>query len=144
MTALRIPTGTPLLTYHRANSDRRSMIMVASNHHTPVWAAIELDGSLSKRMYTNDPPLPGTPVPASAPDVSPESLKALGSDTIHLAHALRARQAALEGGERLVDRFALEVLGRRGARWREAVSTALVGDWVAPLKSQGTLPWATG
>ncbi|MFI0818259.1 hypothetical protein ACH4TX_15995 [Streptomyces sp. NPDC021098] len=33
----------------------------------------------------------------------------------------------------MVDSFATTVLGRRGARWREAVSTALLSDWAAPF-----------
>ncbi|WP_411152190.1 hypothetical protein [Streptomyces sp. A30] len=48
--------------------------------------------------------------------------------------ALEARQAALAGHNNLVDTFATDVLGlARSARWREAVSTALLGDWIEPL-----------
>ncbi|GGX18413.1 hypothetical protein [Streptomyces lomondensis] len=137
--ALRIPTGAPLLQYFSASMDRRSLITVASGHHRPVVVAVEADGSLSKRLFASDPALPGMPGPTNAPEVSAPSFKSLERGTIQLAHALRARQAALEGGEHLVDRFTLEVLGRRGARWREAVSTALLGDWAAPLNGQGRL-----
>ncbi|MET9720317.1 hypothetical protein ABZZ46_33640 [Streptomyces rochei] len=50
--------------------------------------------------------------------------------------ALEARQAALAGHDSLVEAFAADVLGlARSARWREAVSTALLGDWVEPLFS---------
>ncbi|WP_432184924.1 hypothetical protein [Streptomyces tendae] len=50
--------------------------------------------------------------------------------------ALEARQAALAGHDYLVEAFAADVLGlARSARWREAVSTALLGDWVEPLFS---------
>ncbi|MFF9100077.1 hypothetical protein ACF1AU_05725 [Streptomyces rubrogriseus] len=50
--------------------------------------------------------------------------------------ALEARQAALAGHDYLVEAFAADVLGlARSARWREAVSTALLGDWAEPLFS---------
>lgn len=52
----------------------------------------------------------------------------------HAVQALEARQAALAGHDYLVEAFAADVLGlARSARWREAVSTALLGDWVEPL-----------
>ncbi|MFI9772930.1 hypothetical protein ACIHJG_39790 [Streptomyces sp. NPDC052415] len=138
--SLPIPTGAPLLKYFSASLDRRSLIMVASSHHRPVTAAVEADGSLSTRFfYAVDPSRPGAHESADASETTAPSFNALDSGTIQLAHALRARQAAAEGGELLVDRFALEVLGRRGARWREAVSTALLGEWAAPLKGQGRL-----
>ncbi|MFE4018502.1 hypothetical protein ACFXPZ_13925 [Streptomyces sp. NPDC059101] len=49
--------------------------------------------------------------------------------------ALMARQAALMGRSDLVEAFTTEVIGlRRGSRWQEAASTALLGnDWLAPL-----------
>ncbi|MGY4741424.1 hypothetical protein [Streptomyces sp. ATMOS53] len=48
--------------------------------------------------------------------------------------ALEARQAALAGHNNLVESFATDVLGlARSARWQEAVSTALLGDWIEPL-----------
>lgn len=112
--ASRIPTGAPILAYVSAGTDRRSLILVTSGHYRPLAVAVEPDGSLSKRLFASDPALPGKPELADAPDVSAKSLKALGSDTIQLAHALRARQAALEGGEHLVDRFCLG--GARPAR----------------------------
>ncbi|WOT40712.1 hypothetical protein [Streptomyces coeruleorubidus] len=97
----------------------------------PVWRR------RTRHDRADDPVLPGAPDLVGAPEVSPPSFKGLERGTIQLAHALRARQAALEGGERMVDRFSLEVFGRHGARWREAVSTALLGEWAAPLKSRG-------
>lgn len=48
--------------------------------------------------------------------------------------ALEARQAALVGHSDLVQAFATDVLGlARSSRWQEAVSTALLGDWIQPL-----------
>lgn len=137
----RVPTGAaPRMAYFRANGlDRRSIIVITSEHHRPVTVAVEPDGSLSRRLFTTDPALTGAPQLRDAPEVVVGSFTALGQSTIRLAYALRARQAALEGREQLVDRFALEVIGRRGARWREAVSTALLGEWTAPLTREGRL-----
>ncbi|WP_431047093.1 hypothetical protein ACQUSR_33390 [Streptomyces sp. P1-3] len=135
----RLPLGAPRVTYFSASLDRRSLILVSSEHHRPVTVAVEADGSLSTRLFTTDPALTGAPQLNDAPEVSVQSFRALEKGTIQLAYALRARQAALEGREHLVDHFTLEVLGRRGARWREAVSTALLGDWAEPLQSQGRL-----
>ncbi|MFD3836731.1 hypothetical protein ACFWWC_10780 [Streptomyces sp. NPDC058642] len=48
--------------------------------------------------------------------------------------ALIARNAAIEGDSDTVDAFSRKVLGlKHPARWREAVETALLGDWVAML-----------
>jgi hypothetical protein len=48
--------------------------------------------------------------------------------------ALEARQAALAGLDDQLEYFATDVLGLgRSTRWTEAVSTALLGDWVQPL-----------
>ncbi|WP_275467357.1 hypothetical protein [Streptomyces noursei] len=60
------------------------------------------------------------------------------SDEVDLpptVRALMARQAALKGRSDLVEAFTTEVIGlRRGSRWQEAASTALLGnDWLAPL-----------
>lgn len=52
--------------------------------------------------------------------------------------ALQARDAAVKREDAEVDRFASEVLGLwRGGRWREPVSTALLGNWAAPLETDG-------
>nr|MDT0520621.1 hypothetical protein [Streptomyces sp. DSM 41633] len=60
----------------------------------------------------------------------------LGRIAADAVAALKARSAALLGDDEQVDRFAADVLGlRSGGRWREAVSTALLGDWPAPLFS---------
>lgn len=48
--------------------------------------------------------------------------------------AVWARVAAVTGDTKAVDRFASRVLVlRQGGRWREAVSTALLGDWACAL-----------
>ncbi|MGW9584427.1 hypothetical protein ACWIGB_15975 [Streptomyces albidoflavus] len=55
--------------------------------------------------------------------------------------ALQARDAVLDGAAPAVDQFASEVLGLwNGARWREPVSTALLGNWDAPLQDSGITP----
>ncbi|MFC8658151.1 hypothetical protein ACFUCT_23570 [Streptomyces parvus] len=61
------------------------------------------------------------------------------ADDIPVAmRTLSARDAALNGVDSTVDRFASEVLGLwRGGRWREPVSTALLGDWADPLVQDG-------
>ncbi|MFE7607752.1 hypothetical protein ACWIG3_16510 [Streptomyces celluloflavus] len=41
---------------------------------------------------------------------------------------LRTRQAALQGADDQADSFTLDVLGRRGGRRRETVSTSLLPD----------------
>ncbi|ANZ20852.1 hypothetical protein SNOUR_38120 [Streptomyces noursei ATCC 11455] len=52
-----------------------------------------------------------------------------------VVRALEARRAALVGRSDLVEAFATDVIGlRRGTRWQEAASTALLGnDWLEPL-----------
>lgn len=50
-----------------------------------------------------------------------------------LIKALDARGDAAAGNDSAIDRFASRVLVlRQGGRWREAVSTALLSDWIAP------------
>ncbi|MER5417726.1 hypothetical protein [Streptomyces virginiae] len=54
--------------------------------------------------------------------------------------ALNARDAVLTGDLARVDAFAArELCLRTGPQWREAVSTALLGDWAAPLDRIGKL-----
>jgi len=51
-----------------------------------------------------------------------------------LVKAVWAREAAANGDDDAIDGFASRVLVlRQGGRWREAVSTALLGDWALPL-----------
>jgi hypothetical protein len=51
-----------------------------------------------------------------------------------LVEAVWAREAAVIGDDAAIDGFASRVLVlRQGGRWREAVSTALLGDWALPL-----------
>ncbi|MGW0738157.1 hypothetical protein [Streptomyces sp. NPDC002851] len=62
----------------------------------------------------------------------------IGADVPVAVRALAARDAALNGAGPEVDRFASEVLGLwRGGRWREPVSTALLGNWADPLAEDG-------
>jgi hypothetical protein len=64
--------------------------------------------------------------------------KAGGQEIPAAIRALQARDAALDGLEAEVDRFASEVLGLwRGGRWREPVTTALLGSWADPLGDGG-------
>ncbi|MFI6644803.1 hypothetical protein [Streptomyces sp. NPDC050504] len=60
--------------------------------------------------------------------------------------ALEARADALRGRADKVEDFASRILAvTRSQRWREAVSTALLGDWTAPLEQYGHLhPHALG
>lgn len=55
--------------------------------------------------------------------------------------AIGALQSAMAGDEPAIDAFALDVLrlGRSG-QWRNATSTALLGDWAAPFFTGGRLP----
>lgn len=74
-------------------------------------------------------PLLPLPLPLPLPDTS---------TLFHTARAIGARQAAVVGNEHAVESFATDVLGLwRGARWQEPVSTALLGDWISPLHSEG-------
>jgi hypothetical protein len=57
-----------------------------------------------------------------------------------VAEALASRARAWEGKDEDTDRFASRILClRQGPRWREAVSTALLGGWIDPLKARGRL-----
>lgn len=53
--------------------------------------------------------------------------------------ALGVRRAVVAGDTASVASFATAVVGRRGARWEEAVSTALLGDWATPFYEGGCL-----
>lgn len=125
---IHIPAwGTMPMKLFWARLDRRNLITIGDSSTStssvaPVLVAIEEDGALSRQFFSDR----STPPPIS-------SVGALGEGTLRLAHALGARQAAARGDDDVVDSFATEVIGRRGARWREAVSTALLGDWVTPL-----------
>lgn len=58
-----------------------------------------------------------------------------------LMAALEARADALQNRQDKVENFAARVLGvNRSARWSEAVSTALMGDWTRSLDERGCLP----
>ncbi|MFI1502610.1 hypothetical protein [Streptomyces platensis] len=108
-----------------ARLDRRNLITIGegSTSVAPGLVAIEEDGALSRRFFSD----------RSIPPPIISSVSALGEGTLRLAQALGARQAAARGEDHVVDSFATEVIGRQGERWREAVSTALLGDWATPL-----------
>ncbi|MFE7935635.1 hypothetical protein ACFU6S_44335 [Streptomyces sp. NPDC057456] len=56
--------------------------------------------------------------------------------------AVWAREAAVTGDTSAIDRFASRVLVlRQGGQWREAVSTALLGDWALALDTPDGLPY---
>ncbi|WP_328980430.1 hypothetical protein [Streptomyces canus] len=56
--------------------------------------------------------------------------------------AVWAREAAVTGDTNAIDRFASRVLVlRQGGRWREAVSTALLGNWALALDTPDGLPY---
>ncbi|GAB2611133.1 hypothetical protein GCM10027168_49940 [Streptomyces capparidis] len=124
---LRIPALScdegPRVTLVRARGDRRNVLVIGGDPRVrrPVLVALEQDGSVSRRYFADDPHAP------------PEPVRPFDADTTRLVQALQAREAAVLGADQVVDRFTTDVLGRRGARWREAVSTALLGDWNAPL-----------
>jgi hypothetical protein len=121
--------GTVPMTFFRANMDRRNIMSVGYiDGIRGVTVAIEDDGALSKRFFDDD-----------GASTSPLRRADLHPSTLHLAHALGARQAAAQGRGQAVEAFAAKVIGRRGARWEEAVSTALLGSWADPLRNGGRL-----
>ncbi len=67
-------------------------------------------------------------------------LLSVGVNLPDVVQALDARRAALANDTARLDSFVSEVLGLwRGGRWREAASTALLGEWVSPLQDEGVL-----
>ncbi|MFE0179183.1 hypothetical protein ACFWZ2_43450 [Streptomyces sp. NPDC059002] len=84
----------------------------------------------AKEVGTDEPLPPALIGNYWAPDI--------GADVPVAMRALAARDAALNGADVAVDQFASEILGLwRGGRWRESVSTALLGDWADPLAQDG-------
>ncbi|WP_328930584.1 hypothetical protein OG429_40285 (plasmid) [Streptomyces sp. NBC_00190] len=58
--------------------------------------------------------------------------------------AVWAREAAVTGDSNAIDRFTARVLVlRQGGQWREAVSTALLGDWALALDTPDGLPYTS-
>lgn len=54
--------------------------------------------------------------------------------------ALNAREAAVTGNDVAIDQFTVDILSLPpDGLWREAVSTALLGDWITPLVRGGQL-----
>jgi hypothetical protein len=64
--------------------------------------------------------------------------RALNIPVPEVIQALSAREAALAGDGPTIHSFTSEVLGRWSG-WNEPVSTALLGNWAAPLYDQGHL-----
>ncbi|WP_371799147.1 hypothetical protein OG963_15255 [Streptomyces sp. NBC_01707] len=92
--------------------------------------------SPTKFVTLNDPALRQDPVGQPGPLRSPSG--PVPAPVLRTARALAARQAAAAGNGRSVEAFMTEVLGLwRGARWQEPVSTALLGDWVGSLHTDG-------
>lgn len=72
------------------------------------------------------------PVPLLQTTLQPDS------PVLRTARGLAARHAAVAGNERAVKEFMTDVLGLwHGAGWQEPVSTALLGDWVGSLHTDG-------
>jgi hypothetical protein len=108
--------------YYHARSDRRNFLYIGPGAGIgSVYVAVENDGAISRKLYEH------------GADEPRNSRSHLDRETLQIAHALGAREAAVRGKEELVDAFATQVIGRRGTRWREAVSTALLGEWADPL-----------
>ncbi|GGN43156.1 hypothetical protein GCM10012285_24240 [Streptomyces kronopolitis] len=108
-----------------ARLDRRNLITSGegSTPVSPSLVAIEDDGALSRRFFSD----------RAIPPPIINSVSAVGEGTLRLAQALGTCQAAARGEDHVVDSFATEVIGRPVERWREAVSTALLGEWATPL-----------
>jgi hypothetical protein len=66
------------------------------------------------------------------------ALQSLNIPVPEVIQALSAREAALAGDGPMIHSFTSEVLGRWSG-WNEPVSTALLGDWAAPLYDRGHL-----
>jgi hypothetical protein len=115
------------LTCFGTSGFRRDLVLVGDGDGaTHCLVVPEDDGTVSKDTFSEEW-TDGRPFVGLTPD------------TERLAYALGAREAALRGDEHLVDGFATAILGRSGGRWREAVSTALLGDWTAPMTAVGRL-----
>lgn len=91
----------------------------------------------SKQMVTLNGEFPPTP---RRPNVTDCLALPASSPVLRAARALAARHAATAGNESAVRTFTTEVLGLwHGAGWHESVSTALLGDWVGSLHSDGLI-----
>ncbi|MFI9649943.1 hypothetical protein ACIHAA_27125 [Streptomyces sp. NPDC052040] len=96
---------------------------------TPPAVTVYRDGTVDTHRPTLYPPC-ATPEQRSELNLHFDRVV----EQSRAVRALEARQAALAGHGDLVKAFATDVLGlSRHARWQEAVSTALLGDWIQPL-----------
>jgi hypothetical protein len=96
---------------------------------TPPAVTVYRDGTVDSRQ-------PTLYAPCATPARSAELNQRFDHvvEQSRVVRALEARRAALAGRGDLVDVFATDVLGlASGPRWQEAVSTALLGDWIQPL-----------
>ncbi|WAU78499.1 hypothetical protein O1Q96_01330 (plasmid) [Streptomyces sp. Qhu-G9] len=119
---IRVGESAMPMIYFHARLDRRNVLCVGTRMGIkPVHVAVEDDGAVSNKLFEDGVDLEGN------------WRSHLARETLHVAHALGARQAALRGKDDLIDAFAMQVIGRRGTRWREAVSTALLGEWADPF-----------
>ncbi|MHA4820181.1 hypothetical protein ACXZ65_38195 [Streptomyces aculeolatus] len=127
--------GAPVVPmwYYPSRLCRRTLLAAGIDPRGGARSLVSVDaaGALRRDFFDDESPVPSCD---QDPPAGPPRLP-----TVRLASALAARQAALQGESRVVSRFALHALGRCGARWQEAVSTALLGDWAAPLSEQGML-----
>ncbi|MCX5505846.1 hypothetical protein OG887_42210 (plasmid) [Streptomyces sp. NBC_00053] len=95
---------------------------------------IREDGAL----YVSAPLIPGG-MPASPVPQEPPLLPSAARRQ-ELPQAIFARNMAVYGQNDRLDEFITRVLClNTGPEWRTAASTALLGDWAAPLRSNGVL-----
>lgn len=94
-----------------------------------------VDVSVSKRLHDTEKYDVTYRIPGLPSEMAPDLSAALS-----VQEALLTRELAKEVQERCVDRLAANnLLVPRSDRWREAISTALLGGWSAPLWSEGRL-----
>ncbi|MEV7445722.1 hypothetical protein AB0O22_32075 [Streptomyces sp. NPDC091204] len=133
-----IPTTTdPTNTWVRqvyVFTSKTPILGTGEHCHGPGAAyLVDHDGTVHRKNSVDETPLP----PALLGDYwAAHMLRDI--DIPVAVRALQARDAAVNRKDAEVDRFASEVLGLwRGGRWREPVSTALLGNWAAPLETDG-------
>ncbi|MEU3352310.1 hypothetical protein [Streptomyces sp. NPDC037389] len=130
----RGPNGdTPIFAFQHEESVDNSLVEIAPDG---TISAQNLETKVDIFVRLNGAP---APIPEPAPPRRPLSLPPT-SPVFRTARAVAARQAAVAGREAQVETFMTEVLGLwRGARWHEPVSTALLGDWVGSLHTDGRI-----
>jgi hypothetical protein len=117
--------------------------------------AVHSDGTVATRLLGEHPPphvlhsstqmlldrsFNSVQVPSMEPTAQTivRGFMEMGRPVPDIVHALNARQAARTGDTVQLDVFTSDVLGL-WCGWREAVSTALIGDWANPLHADGSL-----